>query len=420
MPLTCPACWRRNFTTLSGLTRHRQKCSKRVRPTNQLFTNSLQLDQSSDEEDKVASSIYNDDTNETQFQTEDKIFYNTAFPSFEDGFSHNQLVESLLSKDQDSDSTQPLFSIPSRPGPSTASTVINTTTFYEKTGKQAGSKVDPPSQPDGSYTGNSDSDSESGRFHSSNTYILFILIYYHLEYNSSDNKLSYSKSELAFARWVVKERIGRGQIDRLFKNKDIALEFLNTQGWKSKSYHSLKKLVRLVDGNRIDWICTEIEIPAPSGRTHVPVYHQSIVSVIKFLISHKPFKEDLVYAPVKEYKGNMDRVYSEAYTADVWWDLQEKLPDGATVIPIQWFSDKTHLTQFRGDHGVHPCYVTILNLSREARRQASRPSLLPLGLIPIIPKDTPHYSSVRRRVFHEAMRIMFRGKYSYYTLFRMS
>ena len=52
---------------------------------------------------------------------------------------------------------------------------------------------------------------------------------------------------------------------------------------------------------------------------HQPLYHcvyQDIIKAIKFFISHRPFKDALMYTLIKVYNISNQRVYNELYTAD--------------------------------------------------------------------------------------------------------
>ncbi|KAH6331178.1 hypothetical protein HBI38_024470 [Parastagonospora nodorum] len=97
---------------------------------------------------------------------------------------------------------------------------------------------------------------------------------------------------------------------------------------------------------------------------HFFVY-QNILSLIAFIISHRPFADELVYAPSQFFSGNTDYPVHRA-----------------TVVPIIISVDKTQLSLISGDVAAWPVYVTIENLSREARRRRSTPSTLLARFIP--------------------------------------
>ncbi|KAH6101235.1 hypothetical protein HBI64_254560 [Parastagonospora nodorum] len=66
-----------------------------------------------------------------------------------------------------------------------------------------------------------------------------------------------------------------------------------------------------------------------------------------------------------------------------FFNIQQSLLDGATVVLIIILVDKTQLSLILGDVAAWLVYVTIENLSREAQRRRSIPGTLLAGFIPI-------------------------------------
>ncbi|KAJ4498531.1 hypothetical protein C8R41DRAFT_894038 [Lentinula lateritia] len=66
------------------------------------------------------------------------------------------------------------------------------------------------------------------------------------------------------------------------------------------------------------------------------------------------FKEHQAYAPV----------HHEMWTGNWWWEVQDQLPDGATVAPIIPASDETQLSTFSGDKKAWPLYLTVGNIEK--------------------------------------------------------
>ncbi|KAH5205222.1 hypothetical protein HBH77_100960 [Parastagonospora nodorum] len=96
---------------------------------------------------------------------------------------------------------------------------------------------------------------------------------------------------------------------------------------------------------------------------------------------------ELVYALSQFFLGNTDypvRVYHELHSGDWWWNIQQSLPDGATVVPIIISVDKTQLSLILGDVAAWLVYVTIGNLS---------PGFIPITKIrdPLLKSQVYHY-----------------------------
>ncbi|KAI9640247.1 hypothetical protein NHQ30_011297 [Ciborinia camelliae] len=156
---------------------------------------------------------------------------------------------------------------------------------------------------------------------------------------------------------------------------------------------------------------TLTNIPSTLPLPKLTILHRDITNCLRFLIGHRPFAKHLSWAPVRQFNYTNRRMYSEMNTGTWWWEMQEKLPSGATVVPLLLASDKTQLTKLRGDICAWPVYISIGNLSRNIRKQQKVPSKLLLGLIPI-PSGLTHAvdanvsRAVKSHLYHESLRLM--------------
>ena len=81
------------------------------------------------------------------------------------------------------------------------------------------------------------------------------------------------------------------------------------------------------------------------------------------------------------------RIYNEIYTGDWWWDTQDKVPEGGTIVLLLFGSDKTHLTNFSGDKAAWPLYMMLGNVKKEIRGESSKRTWVLLALLLVLPKD---------------------------------
>ncbi|KAI9459004.1 hypothetical protein HD554DRAFT_2207041 [Boletus coccyginus] len=86
---------------------------------------------------------------------------------------------------------------------------------------------------------------------------------------------------------------------------------------------------------------------------------------------------------VRELIGNPAFDDSMMWTGDWWWQTQEHLPSGATIVPVIIASDKTHLSRFKGDKTAWLVYLSIGNLSKQVRCEPSRHGAVLLGYLPV-------------------------------------
>jgi len=218
-----------------------------------------------------------------------------------------------------------------------------------------------------------------------------------------------SEFDYALAMFFHQRQLTKGDVTAFFQDKRLSpifdqLSFHNADEWYAK-------LNSIPYGLSIEnWKTATVTVPSSitgAGPQPYAVQYQNVENVVRFLLGHTPFKDNLTYSPVRLWNDNNSRVYTEMWTGDWWWEMQEKLPDGGTVVPLLIGIDKTVLTQHHGDLSAWPIYMTIGNLDSHTRRQQKRPALILIGFMPIMEGCE---RLVKAEVYHHILRMIFKRK----------
>ncbi|KAG2352314.1 hypothetical protein BDR07DRAFT_1466456 [Suillus spraguei] len=113
------------------------------------------------------------------------------------------------------------------------------------------------------------------------------------------------------------------------------------------------------------WSCKKVSIQGNRTDENGRLLHEDVelwtrdpVECIRDLIGNPLFKEHM------DYEG-LHRIIDDMWTGDWWCDKQKQLLKGATIAPVILASDKTCLSQFRGDKSAWPVYLSIGNIAKE-------------------------------------------------------
>jgi len=117
--------------------------------------------------------------------------------------------------------------------------------------------------------------------------------------------------------------------------------------FKIESYQSAEAFRKLL--SELDFGLSDDSWIDDDSHNFGTLFYRDIFECIEFLLPHLPFQAHLNVQPVRLADSQGRRIYSEMNTADCWWDTQDQLPVGATIVPVICASDKTHLTIFSGD-----------------------------------------------------------------------
>jgi hypothetical protein len=126
-----------------------------------------------------------------------------------------------------------------------------------------------------------------------------------------------SAHDFKLARWFIENATPKTGIDKFF-NMGLA-----ASDGSFSSGHTLRKLISKmdIDIGENSWSTQEMEF---CGSTET-LYYRNPVQIISYLLRQRAYVNDLVYAPIREFNTDGERVYSEMHTAEWWWETQVKL-----------------------------------------------------------------------------------------------
>jgi hypothetical protein len=324
---------RKGIKSLSGLSHHRIRCP-------------VLLGQRKIVVPKIYrhSSAGQSSIEHTKDSPESQISHALQLPSYNPGGNSELEYEEWI--DINDDTSSSYVSVPQTQSRLLTTTSAKIESYKEVTGKSAGQILD------GSEHIHHKSRTQKPKAESAH-----IPIYY----------LFRSETDFAAAQWFLSTGCTKGDIDRFFKDKHLEamqnlLSFTSYDELMGKIYdipYGIKNNV---------WNITKIEVEQETIGLPPSTYqirYWNIISVLEFLIGHKPFEHYLSYTPVRQFGGAEadNRIYDEMHTGDWWWRIQEEIPDGGTIILILLASDKTMLSLHHGDQSAWPIYITIGNLN---------------------------------------------------------
>ncbi|KIK19381.1 hypothetical protein PISMIDRAFT_13714 [Pisolithus microcarpus 441] len=174
-----------------------------------------------------------------------------------------------------------------------------------------------------------------------------------------------SGAEWKFASWLANSGLSMAAIDEC-----LSLDVIKSQRFSFKTAKALRKLIEL--------------LPSGPRWKYRSVFYRDTIECLQHLI-HSPSNSGQVhFVPKKIYSAadHTQRIYTDWLTGDQAWELQDALPDGATLLGVILSSDKTHITQV-GNRQAHPLLISLANISADVRRKGSTNSYLLLALLPV-------------------------------------
>ncbi|KAF8833196.1 hypothetical protein BDN67DRAFT_1017843, partial [Paxillus ammoniavirescens] len=136
------------------------------------------------------------------------------------------------------------------------------------------------------------------------------------------------------------------------------------------------------------WQSVQFKIKGYPTASPIQLIWRDGLETARGIISNPIFANNISFDPIK-VQENHDREYGEWFTGTDAFDIQDKLPMGATIMPIITTSNKTPITQHTGGLEMHPLFITIGNIDSDIRMKATTHAWQYVAFIPT-PKFETH------------------------------
>ncbi|KAI6106049.1 hypothetical protein EDD16DRAFT_1746620 [Pisolithus croceorrhizus] len=152
-----------------------------------------------------------------------------------------------------------------------------------------------------------------------------------------------------------------------------------------------------------EWQCTTVTLQGCPTTRPIHLIWRNAKAVVEDILSN------LVFANYMTFDPHIVMEYSEFFMADRAHEIQDHLPDGATLVPIIIAFDKTPVTRHTGGLEMHPIFVTIGNIQSDIRMQATSHAWHCVGFMPVPDFDVhPDFQTIlSARLFHSCMDTIF-------------
>ncbi|KAJ7166605.1 hypothetical protein C8R46DRAFT_899136 [Mycena filopes] len=207
-----------------------------------------------------------------------------------------------------------------------------------------------------------------------------------------------SADEWEFASFLSNANMSVSTIDQLLKlrlSEKMHLSFTTAKELRSR----VEMLPKGPEWRAVPW---KTDHPTKKPLT---LFYRDPLECLQSLLSNPLLQDHIQYTPFHLWANaeRLMRIYTEWLSGDVAWDIQNKLPLGATLLGGVLASDKTQLTAMTRNRSAYPLLITLANIDMDFRMKASHHAFLLLALLPVAKfreKDAEIRGVLANRLFH--------------------
>ncbi|KAG2031309.1 hypothetical protein BDR03DRAFT_1016256 [Suillus americanus] len=123
-------------------------------------------------------------------------------------------------------------------------------------------------------------------------------------------------------------------------------------------------------GREPKWQCMKLKLKGYKSEQPIHLIWRDRLEVTKQLFANPVYVNHMCYDPHYIYQGQ-EHQFGEFWTSDDAWEIQNQLPEGATIVLIIAASYKTPVTKHTGGLKMHPLFLTIRNIQGNVRMKAT-------------------------------------------------
>ncbi|KAG2029520.1 hypothetical protein BDR03DRAFT_880521 [Suillus americanus] len=168
----------------------------------------------------------------------------------------------------------------------------------------------------------------------------------------------------SLAKFLV-ENLSQMQI-----NKFLKLDWVCLKRPQFKLKDELFYYMQQLPGRGPKWQCTKLKLKGYDSEQPIHLIWRDGLEVMKQLFANPVYANHMCYDPHYIYQ-DQEHQFGEFWTSNNAWEIQDQLPEGATIVPIIATSDKTPVTRHTGGLEMHPLFLTIGNIQADVRMKVT-------------------------------------------------
>jgi len=219
-----------------------------------------------------------------------------------------------------------------------------------------------------------------------------------------------NKKYFSLAQWFLNTKVSSEDINQYFrvsfqKTHHADCIFKNADQFKS-ILHNIS--YEISDDN---WFETSLKISSMNSEIETDIFkiqYRNMINILKFLLRHHSFANNLKYASIKVYNVSENRMYTKMHINIWWWDMQALISEDDTIVSVLLATDKIMLTQHHENKFAWSVYIIVDNLNQATQQKQNRSSVILLKFISL----TKHANEdLKCKLYYYSLKIILKREF---------